>query len=304
MHALGESGVIFDLQRFSVHDGPGIRSLVFFQGCPLRCKWCSNPESYRHAPEILFDPAKCLGCRACVTACASGAVRVIGDMVCYDRSKCRACGLCAEVCYAEARVLKGIIVTAEWVVAEVIKDEAFFANSGGGVTLGGGEPLAQPEFARAIVRGCQEKGLHTAIETCGHVPWASLEMVLPWTNLFLFDLKHLDPRKHHTHTAGDVGLIQSNLAKLATAGPSVVVRIPVIPTFNAEPAEIAAMAERVAALGLSEVHLLPYHGLGQGKYHLLGQDYPFAATAKVTESQLEELSTVILATGLKVKVGG
>jgi len=154
---MDESGVVFDLQRFSVHDGPGIRSLVFFKGCPLRCKWCSNPESLRRAPEILLDSAKCIGCRACVTACANGAVRVEGDTVHYDRSKCRACGLCAEACYAEARVLKGSVVSVEWVVADILKDEVFFANSGGGVTLGGGEPLAQPEFASAILRRCRER---------------------------------------------------------------------------------------------------------------------------------------------------
>ncbi len=299
-----QSGVIFDLQRFSVHDGPGIRSLVFFKGCPLRCQWCSNPESLRREPEILFDTAKCIGCRACVTACANDAVWVERDTVHYDRSRCRACGLCAEACYAEARVLKGSVVTVEWVVAEIAKDEVFFANSGGGVTLGGGEPLAQPEFATAILRRCRERGLHTTIETCGHVPWVHLEMALPWTDLFLFDLKHLDPLKHRAHTSGDVGLIQANLARLATATPSVVVRVPVIPTFNDEPMEIAAIARRVAALGLSEIHLLPYHAFGRGKYHLLGQEYPYAADARVSESQLEDLSGIVRAAGLKVKVGG
>ena len=301
---MDESGVIFDLQRFSVHDGPGIRSLVFFKGCPLSCKWCSNPESLRREPEILFDSAKCIGCRACVTACVNGAVWVEGDTVHYDRSKCRACGLCTEACYAEARVLKGSVVSVEWVVAEILKDEVFFANSGGGVTLSGGEPLAQPEFASAILRRSRERGLHTTIETCGHVPWAHIEMVLPWTDLFLFDVKHLDPLKHRAHTSGDVGLIQSNLARLAAATTSVVARVPVIPTFNDEPMEIAAIATRVAALGLSEIHVLPYHALGRGKYHLLGQEYPYAVNAKVSESQREELSGIVRAAGLKVKVGG
>lgn len=301
---MDESGVIFDLQRFSVHDGPGIRSLVFFKGCPLRCEWCSNPESHRFEPEILFDQAKCIGCRNCVTVCPNGAVWVEADTLRYDRSRCNACGCCAEACYSEARVLKGTVVSAEWVEAQVVKDQVFFANSGGGVTLGGGEPLAQPEFARAILRRCRERGLHTAVETCGQTPWSHLQLALPWTNLFLFDLKHVDPAKHRIHTGGDVGLILSNLARLAAAGLPVIVRIPIVPTFNDEPAEIAAIANRIAALGLREVHLLPYHSLGRGKYRLLGQDYLFTAAGNAAERQMRELSTIILRAGLRVKVGG
>jgi pyruvate formate lyase activating enzyme len=299
-----ESGVIFDLQRFSVHDGPGIRSLVFINGCPLHCEWCSNPESHRFEPEILFDQAKCIGCRSCAPVCPTGAIWVEADTVGYDRSKCFACGRCTEACYPEARVLKGKAVTAEWVVAQVLKDEAFFANSGGGVTLGGGEPLAQPEFARAILRRCREKGLHTAVETCGHIPWFHIELALPWTNLFLFDLKHVNRVKHQARTRGDVGLILSNLARLAAAGPAVIVRIPIIPTFNDEPEEIAAIADQIAALRLREVHLLPYHRLGQGKYRLLGRDTLPMVVRNVGETQLNALRGTILKAGLKVMVSG
>jgi pyruvate formate lyase activating enzyme len=270
----------------------------------LRCKWCSNPESHRFQPEILLDRAKCIGCRSCATVCPNNAVWIEADTVRYDRSRCIACGRCAEGCYSEARLLKGTAVTAEWVATQVLADEAFFTNSGGGVTLGGGEPLAQPEFARAILRLCRERGLHTAVETCGHVPWSHVELALPWTSLFLVDLKHLDPAKHRAHTGGDVNLILSNLAGLTATGTPVIVRIPIIPSFNDEPAEIAAMASTIAALGVREVQLLPFHGLGQMKYRLLDREYLFRAATKVAETHLGKLRDVIMAAGLKVRVGG
>jgi pyruvate formate lyase activating enzyme len=297
-------GILFDLQRFSVHDGPGIRTLVFFKGCPLHCPWCSNPESQRFAPELLFDPAKCVACGGCVEACPNGAVWLEADRRRYERERCRVCGRCVEICYAEARTIAGRRVTADEVVAEALKDAPFFANSGGGVTLGGGEPLAQPDFAQAILTRCRAHGIHTAVETCGHVPWPGIEMVLPWTDLFLYDLKHLDPVKHGRETGGDVGLILANLERLAAAGAPLIVRAPVVPGFNDDPEEVRAIAERVAGLGIAELHLLPYHRLGQGKYRLLGRDYAFTGGDKVPEETLVSLRNVAAATGLTIRVGG
>jgi pyruvate formate lyase activating enzyme len=181
-------GIIFDLQRFSLHDGPGIRTLVFLKGCPLACRWCANPESQRFEPDLLFDPAKCVACGGCAVACPHGAVWWADGGLEGDRARCVACGRCAEACPAEARTVAGRRVSVDEVVAEVLKDAPFFANSGGGVTLGGGEPMAQPDFARSVLTRCRAHGIHTAVETCGHVPWPAIERVLPWTDLFLYDL--------------------------------------------------------------------------------------------------------------------
>ena len=298
------AGTIFDIQRFSVHDGPGIRTLVFFKGCPLACLWCSNPESQRFGAELLFDPEKCVACGGCAEVCPHRAVRLEANRVQFERERCAACGRCVEVCYAEARTMAGERLTVTEVVAEVCKDEPFFVRSGGGVTLGGGEPLAQAEFARGILMECRVRGIHTAIETCGHVPWPAIKAMLPWTDLFLFDLKHLDALKHRTHTGGDVDLILSNLKRLATAVASVTLRVPVIPEFNDTPEDIRAIAERVVSLGITEMHLLPYHRLGQNKYRLLGRQYGLARDKKVPEDTLEGLRAVASDAGLTARIGG
>jgi pyruvate formate lyase activating enzyme len=298
------SGIIFDIQRFSVHDGPGIRTLVFFKGCPLACLWCSNPESQRFAPELLFDASKCVACGGCVEACPHGATRTSGSGALYDRERCAACGACADVCPAEARTVAGRRVTAVEVVAEVVKDAPFFANSGGGVTLGGGEPLVQAEFASEILEQCRVCGIHTAIETCGHVPWSALETIMPLTDLFLYDVKHLDADAHRTQTGGDVALILSNLERLVGAGGKVTVRVPVVPGFNDTSEDIRTVAEHIARLGVRELHLLPYHRLGESKYRLLGRAVSFEAGSGVSGATLESLTVGALPAGVTIRLGG
>jgi pyruvate formate lyase activating enzyme len=300
----GVSGIIFDIQRFSVHDGPGIRTLVFFKGCPLACLWCSNPESQRFDPELLFDPAKCVACGGCVEACPHGTVRLDGECLQYDRERCIVCGRCVEVCYAEARTVAGRQVTADEVVGEILKDAPFFANSGGGVTLGGGEPLAQPDFARQVLALSRRHGVHTAIETCGHVPWGLLESILPWTDLFLYDLKHVDAETHRAQTGGDIALILSNLERLVSAGAPAIVRVPVIPGFNDTAEDIRAIARHVARLGIAELHLLPYHRLGQNKYLLAGRRYEFAGGDPAGDGTMNSLRDVAADLGLSVTIGG
>jgi pyruvate formate lyase activating enzyme len=298
------TGTIFDIQRFSVHDGPGIRTLVFFKGCPLACLWCSNPESQRFGAELLFDPEKCVACGGCVEACPHGGVRLGGNRAQYDRACCAACGRCVEVCYAEARTMAGKRVSVAELVAEVCRDEPFFARSGGGVTLGGGEPLAQAEFARGVLMECRNRGIHTAIETCGHVPWSAFETILPWTDLFLFDLKHLDALKHRSHTGGDVKLILASLRQLAASGARVIVRVPVVPDFSDTPEDVRAIADQAASLDISELHLLPYHRLGQSKYRLLGRQYVLSGDKMVSDDTLEKLRACAAASGLAVRIGG
>ncbi len=300
-----DAGIVFDIQRFSVHDGPGIRTLVFLKGCPLSCEWCANPEGRQPGPEILFDPARCVGCRVCEGVCTNGAALVAeGGTPVFERGRCLACGACVEVCPSGARALAGRSMSVQTVLAEVLKDEPFYRNSGGGLTLGGGEPLAQPDFAAGILRASRDRAIHTAVETSGHVPWPRLRQALPWTDLFLYDLKHPDPDAHRAHTGGDVGLVMGNLDRLLEAGARVWPRVAVIPGFNDDPAVFGELVRQVAGLGLGEIHLLPYHRLGQAKYRLLGREEVFRGREAIREGRLEELAALARAAGLAVTVGG
>jgi pyruvate formate lyase activating enzyme len=301
---LKDWGIIFDIQRFSVHDGPGIRTLVFLKGCHLRCQWCSNPESQRFVPEVLFDPSRCIGCLNCLDVCENNAVQNDNGRLIYIRDRCVDCGKCAQECYAEARTVKGRALGIDAVIQEILKDEPFYAESGGGVTLSGGEPLDQPVFTAGLLRACKEKGLHTAIETAGHIPWENLSMALPYTDLFLFDMKHMNAEKLNAYARADSALICSNLSALAEHEKKIIVRTPVIPGFNDTAGEIGEIARYVKALDLTEIHLLPYHRYGQGKYGLTGRAYPFEGTEKISEERMEILKQTALETGLRVQIGG
>jgi pyruvate formate lyase activating enzyme len=299
-----EEGVIFDIQRFSIHDGPGIRSLVFLKGCPLRCPWCSNPESQRFEIDLLFQPEKCIGCKRCMEMCPHGAILANDGELSFDRDLCQNCGRCAESCYAEARVMSGRRVTADWVLQEVLKDEAFFSKSGGGVTLGGGEPLAQANFAAAILKKCKEKGIHTAIETAGCVPWSQVERVIPFVDLFHYDVKHMDSAIHERNVGMGNELILANLRRLVEVGKKVVVCTPLIPEFNATMEAIGAIARHVYQLGIREMHLLPYHNFGKSKYRLLGRPYSFGHDQKLKDEEIDRLRETAAERRLQVKVGG
>ncbi len=301
---MNDEGIVFDIQRFSVHDGPGIRTLVFLKGCSLACRWCANPESQAAAPELLFDPAVCIACENCLTLCTQGAVHRQGQRMVFEKERCIGCGVCAEECYAEARVLKGRKMTVEAVVAEVLKDDPFYAASGGGVTLSGGEPLEQPGFSARILEACQDLALHTAIETAGHVAWAAFERIIPFTDLFLFDIKHTDSAKLKKFTKGDADRILQNLEKLTLRAKQIIVRTPVIPGFNDSPEEIRKIARLVKRFGINELHLLPYHRYGQGKYRLMGRTYSFQGPHQVAAERMLALQNAASCEGLKVQVGG
>ena len=297
-------GVVFDIQRFSLHDGPGIRTLVFLKGCPLRCPWCSNPESQPSEPELFFHPERCIDCKNCLNTCPHGAITLEDGQLSFKRHLCRNCGTCSSVCYAEARVIRGRRMSTESVIEEVMKDAPFYRNSGGGVTLGGGEPLAQADFAAALLKQSKTKGLHTVVETAGHVPWPQIEKVLPYTDIFLYDVKHMDPEKHRENIGMDNRLILGNLEKLVKKKKNVAVCVPLVPGFNDRATEIGAIARFAAGLDIQEINLLPYHRLGEGKYRLLGRHYEFQAPRKLSEEEIDRLKNVAAAAGLKVKVGG
>lgn len=303
--AAHDEAVIFDIQRFSVHDGPGIRTLVFFKGCPLRCAWCSNPESQSVTPELVFFANKCVGCLACVAACPHGACRSDenGELL-FDRRLCVHCGACAETCYTNARIVLGKAMSVDDVLCEVRKDAVFYRHSGGGVTLGGGEPVLWSRFAERLLRALRAEGIHTAIETCGQVDYGEIERLLPYLNLVMYDVKHMDPAQHEWHTGATNVTILANLERLATEGVEVVVRVPVIPGVNDDIENIDQTAAMAAARGIARIDLLPYHPYAHDKYARLGQEYALAGLEPPSAEHMEELASAVRSRGLTCQIGG
>jgi pyruvate formate lyase activating enzyme len=262
------TGRVFDVQRFSLHDGPGIRTVVFLKGCPLRCAWCANPESQRPGPEIAWFESLCSGCGRCAEACPRGAISMEDGRPVTDRRVCAACGECAAACSRRARRLMGREVTAGAVMAEVRRDAPFFRRSGGGVTFSGGEPLTQPALLLECLQLCRRWGYHTAVETCGHAHWGDLRDAAQLTDLFLYDLKTMDPARHQELTGLGNEVILENLERLLETGADVTVRVPVVAGANDDSA--AALAAFVADHPrLRKVELLPCHALGAHKYAAL-----------------------------------
>lgn len=279
---------IFDLQRFSLHDGPGIRTTVFFSGCPLRCPWCANPESQRGGKELLYLRDHCLSCGRCAGACPHGAVSFSpGTGPVFHREECQRCGKCAEVCPAEALELSGKTQTVEEILSVVRRDRDYYEKTGGGVTLSGGEPFAQPESLCALLKAAKEEGFHTAVETTGNVTEPAFRQGLPFADLFLFDLKHSEPEALRTTTGGDLLLILGNLRLAVESGSEVCVRVPVIPGFNHDPGTIEGILSLASDCGVRAVELLPYHILGKSKYARLGRVYPMGDTPPLEKTELE-----------------
>ena len=276
---MNTKAIVFDIQKFSIHDGPGIRTTVFLKGCPLRCVWCHNPESWRPEPELLFTAAKCTGCRRCAEVCPAGVHAFTADgRHELDRAACVRCGKCVEQCPAEALELCGRSLTVEEVMAEVRKDRVFYENSGGGMTLSGGEPMMRPEFTFALLNAAKKEGIHTALESCGFAPREEFERILPVTDLFLFDIKTMDEAKHLRLTGRDNRLILSNLEFLSGAGAEIVLRCPLIPGLNDTPSELAKIGELAERLsGVTGIDVEPYHPLGVSKAERLGQSPAYSA---------------------------
>jgi pyruvate formate lyase activating enzyme len=282
-------GLIFDIQRFSVHDGPGIRTTVFLKGCTLRCFWCQNPEGLRLRPEVMFYPERCIGCGNCLS-CPREAHRFNGGRHIYLRERCIGCGECVENCYSGALKISGRWMSVEEVMKEIMRDRVFYEVSGGGVTLSGGDPLMQSDFSLALLRRCKEAGLHTAIETAANCRWEEMQRLLPFIDLVIMDIKHMDPEAHRRFTGVSNRLILSNARRLAETRKPMIIRVPVIPGVNDTAEQIRAIAEFVRPFkNLRLLELLPFHRLGEGKYRALGLDYPASGLRTPAKANMKEL---------------
>ncbi|MBD3184865.1 glycyl-radical enzyme activating protein [Candidatus Poribacteria bacterium] len=285
------TGTIFDIKRFAVHDGPGIRTTVFFKGCPLRCLWCHNPESMKIQKQIVFFENKCIGCGECFKRCPSGALEATPEGRVYYRAKCKLCGTCVEYCYAEATVMEGKTVTVQEVIDEVKKDMPFYENSGGGVTLSGGEPTFQPDFCLAVLKASKEEGMHTTLDTSGCVKWDTLEKILEYVDLVLYDMKHMNPDKHKEFTGVPNELILSNLKKMDQLSIPIEIRMPTIPELNDSQENLQALAEFLSELkNVKRIKLLPYHRLGEGKYERLDMDYRLKDLQPPSKERMKEIT--------------
>ncbi len=304
-----QTGTIFNIQRFSIHDGPGIRTTVFLKGCSLFCFWCHNPEGRRARPEIQFFPDRCIVCGDCARACAHDGHAFLPDGHVYARERCVVCGRCAADCPSGALELTGRLVTVDQVMVEVLRDRPFYASSGGGVTLSGGEPLLQADFARAVLARCKAENIHTAIETAANCRWRELAALLPVTDLVMLDIKHMDAAKHRAVTGVSNARVLANARRLAESGVALMVRTPVIPTVNDSEQEIGAIAAFVAELQSLRAasaptappisyELLPFHRLAGDKFRSLGLDDRSAGLEPLSAERMRELACAVAARGV------
>lgn len=297
------TGLVFDIQRFAIHDGGGIRTLVFLKGCPLNCLWCQNPESISHKPQVVYVANNCIHCGKCLSVCPENAIT--GDKRIINRSQCTLCGECIEHCYAGALNIVGRYLTISEVMDIVERDREFYENSGGGVTFSGGEPTAQPEFLEALCRESQARGLHTAIETCGHGKWETYEPILQHTDLVLMDVKHTAPDEHRRLTGISNKLILENLQHIAAAEIPLRVRLPLVPGCNDDLENIRATAKLLSDLpNTPALDILPYHRLGEPKWGQLDSSYQLHDTVPPSPEHVQTLAEVIGEYGIEVNVGG
>jgi pyruvate formate lyase activating enzyme len=303
--AADNKGLIFNIQKFSLQDGPGIRTTVFFKGCPLMCKWCSNPESWKPQPEIWALNMKCNKCGKCVDICAQGAIKITEAGINIDRNKCNLCFECVEACPTAAIERVGSYLTVDELVEQVEKDRPFYKNSGGGVTLSGGEPLLQPEVAYNLLKKCKEKDINTVLDTTGYASWDTIDKVTEYVDLVLYDIKSLDPVKSKKYTGVDNKLIIANFKKVA-AKVKTWLRIPVITGVNDSEPEMEGVANFASALQapVEKLSLLPLHHWGESKYARLGRKYPFKGVQSPSEENIKKYKEILESRGLQVEIGG
>jgi len=298
-------GIISNIQKFSIHDGPGIRTTVFFKGCPLRCKWCHNPETQLTDRELILWPGRCISCGACLVSCEQSAISSDAGVIQTDRTKCIVCGDCVEKCYAQSREIVGREMSVEEVMEEIERDRLFYDESGGGVTFSGGEPMFQPDFLEALVRKCKEKEIHNALDTCGFALWENFDRIRDYVDLFLYDLKQMDDIQHQELTGVSNQLILDNLRKLSERGHNLILRVPIISGINDNQEQVRQIGEFAITLPhLIRLDLLPYHQIAMEKYQRLDKVYLLRETHPPTVEGVNEIAQVLRSYNLPVKIGG
>jgi pyruvate formate lyase activating enzyme len=303
---MAASGMVFDIRKYSVHDGPGIRTTVFLKGCPLHCWWCHNPESQSPRPEPFLHLNRCIHCGICVETCPQGAIsQPDGFQVVTDLTRCTVCGECIDACVAGAREIAGRSMTAGEVLAEVESDIPFFDESGGGVTFSGGEPMMQPDFLLELLQGCKQRELRTALDTSGFTPWEKLQAVAPFVDLFLYDIKLIDAEKHRRYMGVSNQIILENLHRLAALGKTIFIRVPLIPGINDDAENLEQLAQLAVSLpAVKRVDLLPYHHAAMGKYDTLEKNYALRDLQPHPYEAVARIADALQARGLNVRIGG
>lgn len=293
-----KTGLIFNIQKFSVNDGPGIRTVVFFKGCPLHCRWCSNPESQLHRTQILWNQKKCRNCRHCTQVCPLKAISLLNGHVHINPGKCSGCKECISSCPEKALELEGEYRTVQDVMDVVLQDQVFYEESGGGLTLSGGEVLSQPEFAMELLSAAKDKGLNTCCETTGFSAPEIFDRVTGQVDYLLFDMKHWDPSKHKEGTGVTNELPLLNMKHAIERGQTVLPRIPVIPGFNNTLEDASCFAGTLHGIGAARCQLLPFHQFGENKYSLLDMDYDYQDIPSLHREDLQDYLKILIDSGI------
>jgi len=299
-----KKGIIFDIKKFAIDDGPGIRTTIFFKGCPLRCWWCHNPEGQVLAPELIYRRRRCTGCAECVKDCPSKALSCVDGNISINRKKCNLCGRCSQRCPTDALSIIGKEMSVKEVLKEIDKDSIFYDESKGGVTVSGGEPLLQIGFLNALLEECKERNIRTAVDTCGYASRKAIDKIRDKVDLFLYDFKVMDEKKHRKYTGVSNKPILENFERLAENGSNILVRFAIIPGINDNQDNITKMAEFVLSHGVKNICLLPYHRTGIDKYKGLSRSYKLEKTQTPSDQNLRLIKEKLETFGLRVKIGG
>jgi len=299
---------VTSIQKYSIHDGDGIRTTVFFKGCPLKCTWCHNPETQSYEKQAMHDAERCSGCGSCMAVCPNQAISNAGGRIITDFTKCKSCGACLDYCILNLREIMGTEYTIEELTAELKKDEMFYEESGGGVTLSGGEVMTQNiDYIEALVKALDRHGISVNIDTCGYAPYDNFKRILPYIDTFLYDIKIMDSQKHKKYAGAGNTIILENLKKLSSGGARIFIRIPVIKEINGTDIEMQSVIEFLTrhSIHTAQVNLLPYHNTGSGKYSKMGQEYEGMELHAPVQEEMEHFVTLFKQAGFhNTRIGG